>query len=85
MGGNGFCSLAEWPKYDEAKTVDSTVELAVQVNGKLRGTIMLPADVSKDDAIAAAKADEKIKPFIEGKTVIKEIFVPKKLVSIVVK
>ncbi|MBE6718173.1 MAG: leucine--tRNA ligase [Ruminococcaceae bacterium] len=85
LGGNGFCSLAEWPTYDEAKTVDSTVEIAVQINGKLRGTIMIAADLSKDDALETVKNDEKIKPFIEGKTIIKEIFVPKKLVNLVVK
>ncbi len=85
LGGCGFCSLAEWPMYDEAKTVDSTVEIAIQVNGKLRGTIMIDADAQKDDALALVKNDEKIKPFIEGKTIIKEIFVPKKLVNIVVK
>ncbi len=85
LGGNGFCSLAEWPSYDEAKTVDSTVEIAVQINGKLRGTILIPAEISKDDALATVKNDEKIKPFIEGKSIIKEIFVPKKLVNLVVK
>jgi len=85
LGGKGFCSLAEWPAYDEAKTIDSTVEIAIQINGKLRGTIMIDANAQKDDALALVKNDEKIKPFIEGKTVIKEIFVPKKLVNIVVK
>ncbi len=85
LGGKGFCSLAQWPAYDEAKTVDSTVEIAIQINGKLRGTIMIAADISKDDALTLVKNDEKIKPFIDGKTVIKEIFVPKKLVNIVVK
>ncbi len=85
LGGNSFCSLAEWPAYDEAKTIDSTVEIAIQVNGKLRGTIMIDANAQKDDALALVKEDEKIKPFIEGKTIIKEIFVPKKLVNIVVK
>ena len=85
LGGKGFCSLAEWPAYDEAKTVDSTIEIAIQINGKLRGTMMIDAEISKDDALAAAKNDEKIKPFIDGKTVIKEIYVPKKLVNIVVK
>ncbi|MBE6670918.1 MAG: leucine--tRNA ligase [Ruminococcaceae bacterium] len=85
LGGEGFCSLAEWPVYDEAKTIDSTVEIAVQINGKLRGTLMIPAEISKEDALATVKNDEKIKPFIEGKTIIKEIFVPKKLVNLVVK
>ncbi len=85
LGEKGFCSLASWPVYDEAKTVDSTVEIAVQINGKLRGTIMISAEISKEDALATVKNDEKIKPFIEGKTIIKEIFVPKKLVNLVVK
>ncbi len=85
LGGNGFCSMAEWPTYDEAKTVDSTVEVAVQVNGKLRATVMLPKDADKETAISTAKADERVKPFIEGKTVIKEISVPNKIVNIVVK
>ncbi len=85
IGGKGFCSLAEWPAWDESKTVDSTVEVAVQVNGKLRATIELPLDCSKEDAIAAAKADPKVAPFVEGKTVIKEISVPNKIVNIVVK
>ena len=84
-GGKGFCSLAPWPTYDEAKTVDANVEIAVQVNGKLRATIMLPRDLSKEEAIAAAKADEKILPLIDGKTIIKEIAVPNKIVNIVVK
>ena len=74
-----------WPEYDEAKTVDSSVEIAVQINGKLRATIMLPRDCPKDDAIAAAKNDEKVLPLIEGKTIIKEIAVPNKIVNIVVK
>ena len=85
LGGEGFCSLAPWPEYDEAKTVDSSVEIAVQINGKLRSTILLPRDCPRDDAIAAAKADEKVIPFIEGKTIIKEIAVPNKIVNIVVK
>ena len=85
VGGEGFCSMAAWPEYCEEKTVDSSVEIAVQVNGKLRATIMLPRDMAKEDAIAAAKADEKVKPFVEGKTIIKEIAVPNKIVNIVVK
>ncbi|MBO5280987.1 MAG: leucine--tRNA ligase, partial [Clostridia bacterium] len=85
VGGEGFCSMAAWPEYCEEKTIDSSVEIAVQVNGKLRATIMLPRDMAKEDAIAAAKADEKVKPFVEGKTIIKEIAVPNKIVNIVVK
>ena len=85
LGGKGLCSLAEWPLWDEAKTVDSTVEVAVQVNGKVRATIELPLNCPAADAIAAAKANEKIIPFIEGKTVIKEISIPNKIINIVVK
>ena len=85
LGGKGLCSLAEWPVWDEAKTVDSTVEVAVQVNGKVRATIELPLNCPAADAIANAKANEKIVPFIEGKTVIKEISIPNKIINIVVK
>ncbi len=85
LGGEGLCSLAKWPEWDEAKTVDSTVEVAVQVNGKLRATVMLPLNMPKDDAIAAAKADAKVAAAIEGKTVVKEISVPNKIINIVVK
>ena len=85
LGGKGLCSLAEWPMWDEAKTVDSTVEVAVQVNGKVRATVELPLNCPAADAIAAAKANEKIVPFIEGKTVIKEISIPNKIINIVVK
>ena len=83
MDGEGLCSLAPWPEYDEAKTVDATVEIAVQVNGKVRATIELPLNCPKDDAIAAAK--EAVASAIEGKTVVKEIAVPNKIVNIVVK
>ena len=85
LGGRGLCSLAEWPAWDEAKTVDSTVEVAVQVNGKVRATVELPLNCPAADAIATAKANEKIVPFIEGKTVIKEISIPNKIINIVVK
>ncbi len=85
LGGEGLCSLAEWPKFDESKTVDSTVEVVVQINGKLRAKLLVAADISKDDAIAAAKADERIAAEIAGKTVIKEIYVPGKIVNLVVK
>ena len=85
LGGEGLCSLAQWPEWDEAKTVDSTVEVAVQINGKLRATVMLPLNCEKDVAIATAKADARIAPLVEGKTVIKEISVPNKIINIVVK
>ncbi len=85
IGGAGLCSLAAWPEWDEAKTVDQTVEVAVQINGKVRATLELPVNCPKEDAIAIAKADEKVAPYVEGKTVIKEICVPNKIINLVVK
>ena len=85
LGNSDLIARAEWPQYDESKTVDSTVEMAVQFNGKLKGTITLPADVTKDDAIDAVKTDTSFTQFIDGKTIIKEIFVPGKIINIVVK
>ena len=70
---------------DEAKTADETVEVVLQINGKLRGKINLPVDMDKDAAIAVAKADERIASAIEGKTIVKEIAVPNKIVNIVVR
>ena len=85
LGGEGFCSLAAWPEYDEAKTVDANVEVAVQINGKLRATMFIPRDTDAKAAIEAAKSDERIKPLIDGKNIVKEIAVPNKIVNIVVK
>ena len=85
IGGKGFCSLAPFPTYEEAKTVDSTVEIAVQVNGKLRGVVKMPKDTAKEEALALAKADEKVAAALEGKTLVKEIVVPGKIVNLVVR
>ena len=85
LGGDGFISLAKWPEYDESKTVDSSVEFAVQINGKLKGTIVLPLNCERDEALTAVKGDEKFRQFIDGKTIVKEIVVPNKIVNIVVK
>ena len=85
LGGNGFCSMAKWPEYDEEKTVDNTVEVAVQINGKLKGTILLPLNCPAETAIATAKADERVATAIEGKTIVKEIAIPNRIVNIVVR
>ena len=85
LGGEGYLSVAEWPKFDEAKTVDATKEIGVQVNGKVRGTIVIPADGGKDEVLSIAKADEKIASFLDGKTLVKEIYVPGKILNFVVK
>lgn len=85
LGGEGLCSLAPWPEWDEAKTVDSTVEVAVQVNGKVRAKVALPLNCSQEQALAFAKADPRVAAQLEGKTVVKEITVPNKIVNIVVR
>nr|WP_302663536.1 leucine--tRNA ligase [uncultured Agathobaculum sp.] len=85
LGETGLLSVAPWPQYDESKTVESTVEMAVQVNGKLKGTIKLAADADKQAAIDAALAEEKVQHAIEGKQIVKQIVVPGKIVNIVVK
>ena len=85
LGETGLLSVAPWPTYDEAKTVESTVELAVQVNGKLKCTIKLAADADKQTAIDTAMAEEKVQHAIEGKQIVKQIVVPGKIVNLVAK
>ena len=85
LGGEGLLSVAPWPVYDEAKTVEETVEIAVQVNGKLKCTIKLPADCDKQVAIDTALAEEKVQHAVEGKQMVKQIVVPGKIVNLVVK
>ena len=83
QGFEGVASVAPWPVYEEAKCVESTVELPVQVNGKLRGKITVAVDAAKDDVINMAM--EAVASFVEGKAVVKQIFVPGRMVNIVVK
>ena len=85
LGGKTMLAVSEWPEYDESKTIDATVELAVQINGKVRSTVKLPLDCPRDEALAAAKADERIAAAIAGKTIVKEITVPNKIINIVVR
>ena len=85
LGNTGFVSIVKWPEFDEAKTVDNTVEIAVQINGKLRTTMTISKEISKDEAISLVKNDPKVSEALTGKTIIKEIFVPGKIVNIVVK
>ena len=85
LGETGLLSVAPWPTYDEAKTVERTVELAVQVNGKLKCTIKLAVDADKQTAIDTAMAEEKVQHAIEGKQIVKQIVVPGKIVNLVVK
>ena len=75
----------QWPTYDEAKCIDETIEIVVQINGKIRAKLNVAADIEQADAIAAAKADEKVAAELDGKNIIKEIYVKGKLVNIVAK
>lgn len=85
LGHKDLVSLSAWPSYDDSKTVDSTVEIAVQVNGKLKSTVTLPVDAEKETALTLAKADAKVSAAIDGKTIVKEIVIPGKIINIVVK
>ena len=85
IGGEGFLTVSEWPVYDEAKTVDATIEVGVQVNGKVRGVASLPVGCSKEEALDIARKQEKVAAFLEGKTIVKEIYVPGKILNFVVR
>ena len=85
LGGEGLVSLAKWPEHDESKCGDDVIEMPVQVNGKVRSVITVAKDASKDDILAIARADEKVTQATDGKTVVKEIVVPGKIINIVVK
>ena len=83
LGHEDFLSVSAWPEYDEAKTVDDEIEVAVQVNGKTREVVKISKDADKDTAIAAGK--EAASKWLDGATIIKEIYVPGKIVNIVIK
>jgi leucyl-tRNA synthetase len=85
QGFEGMLNQTEWPVWDEEKTVEDVIELPVQVSGKVRGKILLPKDADVNTARKLAEADENIFKYIEGKTTIKEIYVPGKIYNIVVK
>ena len=85
LGFEGMVCQSQWPEYDEAKCKDETVQIVLQVNGKVRMRADVAADISKEDAIALAKSEQKIADEISGKSIVKEIYVPGKLVNIVVK
>ena len=85
IGGEGLLSLSQWPEYEESKTIEASVEIGVQVNGKVRGTIVIPNGCAKEEALEIAKKDERVASFLEGKTLVKEIYVPNKIVNFVAK
>ena len=84
-GGKGLLSLSPWPKYDEDKTVDDEVEIVVQINGKIRDKMLAPADIDRDGLQTLALESDRVKALTEGKSIVKVIAVPGKLVNIVVK
>jgi leucyl-tRNA synthetase len=86
-GFEGYCSVATWPTYDEKKTVDAEVDMAIQVNGKFRGTMRIAADVSQEDAVAAALETDIVKRQLAalGGQVRKTIVVPGKLINLIIK
>ena len=84
-GFEGFCSVAPWPQFDEAKTVDATVEFVVQINGKVRGHMMFPAEIGVEELKKAALESQRVKELVGDRQIVKIIAVPKKLVNIVVR
>ena len=84
-GYEGMLNETTWPTFDEAKCVDATVEIVAQVNGKIKARLNIPVEISAADAIALVKAEPAISAEIDGKTIVKELYVPKKLVNIVVR
>ena len=85
MGYGGQLSQARWPAYDENKCKEEQVEIAVQINGKIRARLTVPADAAAPDVLAAAKEDDRIAPALAGMTLVKELYVPGKLVNLVLK
>lgn len=85
LGHKSTIAYAQWPSYDEKLVVDDTVTLSIQINGKLRGTLTVSKSAQKDEIITQAKQAEGVDKHLEGKTIVKEIFVPGKIVSFVVK
>ena len=85
MSFGGTVTDQKWPEFDEEKCKENSIEIVAQINGKVRTKLVVPADISAEDAVALAKEDEKIKEATEGKTIVKELYVKGRLVNIVVK
>ena len=85
MGHNDTIAYEKWPTYDEAQLVEDTVEIVVQVNGKIKAKLNIAMNEDKESVLAKAKADESVAKAAEGKNIVKEIYVPNKLLNIVVK
>ncbi len=85
IGLDGYLNRQEWPKYDESKTIDQTVEIPVQFNGKVRYTIQASKDASKEEVVEIAKSNENYANYVGDKKIVKEIYVPGKIYNIVIK
>ena len=85
LGHTDTIAYESWPVYDEAKCAEQSFEIVLQVNGKIRNRVSVAADITAADALALAKADERVAPMLEGMQIVKELYVPGKLVNIVVK
>ena len=85
LGHDNTIAYECWPTYDEAKCAEQSFEIVLQVNGKIRNRISVAADITAADALALAKADDRVAPMLEGMQIVKELYVPGKLVNIVVK
>ena len=85
LGHSKTISYETWPTYDEAKIQDDTIELPIQFNGKLRATIKIAKDLPKEKVESVVKSNERVKSLLEGKNIVKEIYVPNKIYNIVVK
>ncbi|HBB29671.1 MAG TPA: leucine--tRNA ligase, partial [Clostridiales bacterium] len=82
---DGMLNQTTWPVWDEEKTVEDEIEMPVQINGKVRGKVIISKDADLTEAKAKANEDDNIQKFLEGKTIVKEIYVPGKIFNIVVK
>ena len=84
-GCGGILATTAWPEYDEAKTIDDEIEVVLQINGKIRDKMMVPNGASREDMESLALSSDKVKELTDGKTIVKVICVPGKLVNIVIK
>ena len=83
--GEGIVAEQSWPEYDESKCVEETIEIAVQVNGRIKTKLNIAVDAEQDEVLSLAKSDENVAKAIEGKNIVKEIYVKGRIVNIVVK
>jgi leucyl-tRNA synthetase len=85
QGFKGYASEQPWPVYDESKTIDESITIAVQVMGKLRGTINIPADSTDEFVVQTAVSDEKIAKYIESKEIMRTIVIKNKLINLIIR